>query len=435
MLAGSRIVLTIGVVAVALLLAREDASADSLIVVRGNTAAMPVSPLCGVRTGSVAFISGFGLLERVQPGPNAREVRAAAGPRGFGLSWSAPGARAISAPLTAMRRLGKLTRHGTLNGNTDIAFGANGDRTVVWEAPEGVRLQRVGRDGLPGPRVLVRPRGDDALLDPEILASPASGATWVASYRDLAEDPMVTRVSAEGAPGRSISFPVRDTTPEGGLYDAIDDGRGGLYALLFGFEPEIIDRPGITTDDTSVDLIHVTAGGEVRRRAIGANSSGALRAHLIATRGQPTIVYHQYREGSGGIFVRRAGRKDRLTKPRLIRKTGRVDDAAASPRGTRLAVLISLSSRGRSDVLLQRLSLDGRRLRGSSRVAAMRRRSRRAASTLEGQALALTRGDDIVVRWARVPRGGFESEVEYVRVMRRRSLGPSQTLWKCRSSD
>jgi len=241
---------------------------------------------------------------------------------------------------------------------------------------------------------------------------------------------MVTRVSGADAAGRSIPIPVRDITPEGGLYDGVDDGCGGVYALLLGYAPENVDRPGIVTDDTSVDLIHVTARGAVRRRAIGASSGDPLRAHLVSVRGRPTIVYHRYQGRRGGIYRRAVGRNDRLTRPRLVRTTGQVEEAAVAAGSGRVVALVS-PSRGRSNQLaLQDVPLRGQ-TPASVRVAVTSTR-RGDGATLEGQALAVTGRGDVVVRWGRVPRRGYEPDAEYVRLVRGVSPGHTRTLWNCR---
>ena len=165
------------------------ASASSLIAVQGETAAMPVDSPCGGRAESVGLITGRGPLRRLRPGPTAQAVRVASGRAGFAVSWSARGRRAISAPLEAMGGLGEPFRHAgpasDYLGGSDLAVGPRGDRVVVWEGREGVRLQRVGMDGVGGAPLLVR--GNDASVDTGVLATNRTGSTWVAAYRDLYE--------------------------------------------------------------------------------------------------------------------------------------------------------------------------------------------------------------------------------------------------------
>lgn len=412
------------------------ASGGESIAVAGEDVALAANPLCRDRSSSVVLLGRSGVAQRVGLGRRAREARVAGDPSGFAASWLIQKGpreeRAASAALIAPGGLGAPFGHGPVDetylGDSDVAIRPGGERIVVWEAPDGVRLQRIRSDGTALPAVLVYARGEaDGFLGPQVVAVNPNGSVWVLVYGDLNVRPRVIRVTGDDEAGAPI--PIPSVTGEVFVHDETPDGRGGLYVLLTGYASFDDTNPGFTDNSSRQDLVHVTAGGDVRRRAVAEDYDGALDAKLAATRTRPTVLFHRYGSGQAGLYLRRILPGDRLSKPRRLRGNGRVEDAVADPTGRSVLALLAPTRSRIRRLVVQRVPLRGE-IPASTTVAAIRRRAR--APVFADGSLAITRHGRLIVRWSVAPlEQDFAPTAEFVRIRSKAKLGKPQVLWRC----
>lgn len=419
-------------------------------VVKAGTALVPYESPCG--PDGVGVLSAKGRLRRVMlPGAGTGQASIAAGPSGFAAAWRTRDRRVVSASFDPKSGFGLPTVHGPLlkgSFGPQVVVTQAGDRAVLWEDDQGIRLQRVGADGRPQAALLVRrhkPKGqeEEGTLFPSLIASGREGNLWIAWYDPRFEPRNVLtgrRVSGESM-GPEIELfrpPDQQFVNHSGFAGLAPDGQGGIYALI-AYDDDTSDEmdPSAAGPATQTLLaVGVDREDQLRQRQAARLTGGYLEGSLAAVSGHAYIAYHAYSGRRRGVYARRLGVGADLSIPRRLRRESKhlerdhfVVASAIRPGTVDLFLLLGTPFRGEERLYLQRAP--GRRRAGRIRLIADAGRDKEGAGrAFTQQSFALDRRGRAFITWAR--GSDYDPDAAFTRVIRGSRRTPVRTLWRCR---
>ena len=397
------------------------------IAVRPGVAAFPYDPDCA-RPSGLAFLRASGQLSRLLLPDGGSGAVVDASRAGFAAVWS--NKRNVRSANVDQRGWKQVVEHGLLSryGSYDIELDDAGNRTVVWQATDGINLQRVAPDGTASPPLLLQPGQEDDILGPEILSIDPDGAAWVAWHpSDTLSVVMARRVPPAGPPGPPVKlFETRQYAVFAEVLDAVGDQAGGLFGLVRWDDNDDTGDSGVGPPTGALVAVHITSAGAVKRTRVARGY--AVGGAMSAVRGRPHIIYDGYHHRRAGVYVRTLRPGATLSSPRRVAGKGDVVDAATQPGTRRLLTLLKRS--GRTD----RLSLFRVPSKGAVRhpltIADGGYRPEGDARGISDGRVALDSQGHTFLSWGS-DVGLATDSAAYVRTGFGRRLRPARALWRC----